>query len=92
MQVDYAAERPDGKVVGCGTMPGGNGWDDMGVALFGSNGSLIGIDKRDFFTGNDVCSVILVQPDGRFIAIGATQIAQQSAYSFAAVRYLDIAP
>ena len=86
MMVEYAVELPDGKVAGCGTTHGGNGWDDIGVALFASSGNLLATDKRDFFTGNDVCSDILVQPDGKLVVIGATQIEQQGAYSFAALR------
>ncbi|MDQ3800229.1 MAG: delta-60 repeat domain-containing protein [Acidobacteriota bacterium] len=85
------SQRPDGKVAGCGALVT-NGYDDLAVALFSSEGRLIGSDQRDFFGGDDVCFSILAQPDGKIIVIGGAQIAQQSAYSFAAVRYLDITP
>lgn len=92
MRIDRLAQRPDGKIAGCGTRGSGTGHDDIGVVLFNSNGSFVGGDQRDFFAANDNCSTILAQPDGKLLVIGYAQVAQQSAYSIAVMRYLDITP
>ena len=93
LTVDWLAQRPDGKVVGCGR-DRLNNHDDIVVALFNPNGSLIGTDRRDFFGGDDNCSMVLSQPDGKILVVGAAKSGQQfgDPYSFAVMRYLDITP
>lgn len=90
--VHRAAQRPDGKIAGCGQRSGGNGYNDIGVVLFNAEGRLIGSDQRDFFGADDSCRAILTQPDNKIVVVGAAQIAQQSASSFAVIRYLDVTP
>jgi uncharacterized delta-60 repeat protein len=84
--------RPNGAIVGCRALNGGNGYDDIGVVQFTPDGRVVGYEQRDFFTANDFCSKILIQPDGKILVVGSAQIQQQSVYSFAVLRYLDIAP
>lgn len=91
-RMNYLVRRPNGKFFGCGAINGGNGYDNFAVAQYESGGGLIGTDDRDFFTGNDACRGLLVQPDGKVIVIGSAEIGQQSAYSFAVLRYLDVSP
>jgi len=91
LSVRALAQRPDGKVAGCG-VDRLNNHDDLVTALFNADGSLVGFDRRDFFGAEDSCNTILAQPDGKILIIGYAQIAQQSLYSFAAIRYLDITP
>jgi uncharacterized delta-60 repeat protein len=84
--------RPNGAIVGCRALNGGNGYDDIGVVQFTPDGHVVGYEQRDFFTANDFCKKILIQPDGKILVVGSAQIQQQSVYSFAVLRYLDIAP
>lgn len=91
LAVRALAQRPDGKVAGCG-VDRLNNHDDIVTALFNSDGSLIGFDRCDFFEAEDSCSAVLAQPDGKILVIGYAQIAPQSSYRFAAMRYLDITP
>jgi uncharacterized delta-60 repeat protein len=82
--------RPDGSVVGCRQLNGGNGYDDMGLVLFTSQGQVIGYEQRNFFNADDYCGKILIQPDGKIILTGTAQLEQQGPYSIAVLRYLDI--
>lgn len=93
LTVDWLEQRTDGKVAGCGR-DRLNNHDDIVVALFNPNGSLIGTDRRDFFGGDDSCSMVLSQPDGKILVVGAAKSGQQfgDPYSFAVMRYLDITP
>jgi uncharacterized delta-60 repeat protein len=93
LTVDWLEQRPDGKVAGCGRDRLSN-HDDIVVALFNPNGSLVGTDRRDFFGGDDNCSMVLSQPDGKILVVGAAKAGQQfgDPYRFAVMRYLDITP
>lgn len=93
LAVDWLAQRPDGKVAGCGR-DRLNNHDDIVVALFNSDGSLIGTDRRDFFGADDSCNTVLTQPDGKILVVGSARTGQQfnSASTFAVIRYLDITP
>ncbi len=91
-KVNRLVQRPDGKIAGCGQRSGGNGYNDIGVVLFNAEGRLIGSDQRDFFGANYSCRAVLTQPDNKIVVVGAAQIAQQSASSFAVIRYLDVTP
>lgn len=84
--------RPNGTIVGCRQLNGGNGYDDIGLVLFTPGGQVIGYEQRNFFNANDYCSQILIQPDGKILVIGSAQIQQQGSYSIAVLRYLDIVP
>jgi hypothetical protein len=80
-------EMADGKVVACGALNGGNGYDDFGLVLFSPDGHVIGTDRRDFFTANDWCNSLLVQPDGKVVLVGTVQTTQQGPRSFLVMRY-----
>jgi len=84
-------QRPNGTIVGCRVV-GSSGYNDIGLVLFTGNGNVIGYEQHDFFTGNDYCSQILIQPDGKILVVGSVQIQQQGNYSFAVLRYADITP
>jgi uncharacterized delta-60 repeat protein len=86
-----AAQRPNGTIAAC-HYHYSNGYDDIGMVLFGSDGHLIGTDYRDFFGGTDYCGKVLVQPDGKILVVGATQLQQQGSSAILAMRYTDIVP
>jgi len=89
--VSYLRQRPDGTIAGCGYLNTG-GSTDMAVALFNGNGRFIGADTRDFFGATDVCTGLLAQPDNKIVIVGNAQVAPESSYGFAVMRYLDITP
>jgi uncharacterized delta-60 repeat protein len=86
---DALKEKADGRIVGCGRLGGGNGYDDVGVIVFSPEGHVAGTDRRDFFTGNDSCSKLLIQPDGKVVLVGSYQSDQQAPYGFLVMRYTD---
>lgn len=92
LRVVRLGQRTDGKVVGCGQVSSGHGDDDLALALYTSDGHLVGTDRQDFFAANDYCGSILTPADGKFYVIGSTQIASQSSYKAFIARYTDITP
>jgi uncharacterized delta-60 repeat protein len=87
----YLTVRPNGTIVGCRFLTGGIGYD-LGLVLFTPGGQVIGYEQRNFFGGDDYCTGILNETDGKFLVIVSTQLQSQGNYSISVVRYLDIVP
>jgi uncharacterized delta-60 repeat protein len=83
--VHLIAGRQDGTIVGCGDVGIGELNRDIGVVLYGANGSLIGSDKQDL-SSQDFCQNVLIQPDDKIVVVG------NGRNGFAAFRYLNITP
>ncbi|MGC2237690.1 MAG: delta-60 repeat domain-containing protein [Pyrinomonadaceae bacterium] len=82
--------RPNGTILGCQVLSGGNGYYDIGLVLFDEGGHAIGYEQRNFFGGDDYCTKIMIQSDGKILVVASAQLEPQSNYSFAVLRYLDI--
>jgi len=93
------ALQPDGKIIAAGTVfvdfnPGDMSNTDFALARYKTDGSVDttfgngGTVTSDFFGNEDDAFSILVQPDGKIVAVGSANNAT-SYYDFAAVRYLS---
>jgi uncharacterized delta-60 repeat protein len=91
--------QPDGKIVAAGTVfvdfiPGEASNTDFALARYNSDGSLDtsfgngGTVMTDFFGNEDDAFSVLIQPDGKIVAVGSANN-PVSFYDFAAVRYLS---
>ncbi len=88
-----AALQPDGKIVVCGYSDGATTSDDFAVARYNVNGTL----DTSFGTGGYVLTVfnvhyddaysLLLQPDGKIVAVGSSGNATGTQYFFALARY-----
>ncbi|MGI8638355.1 MAG: FG-GAP-like repeat-containing protein [Pyrinomonadaceae bacterium] len=91
----YIAEvalQADGKIVAAGTVYI-NGADDFGLVRYNTNGTLdttfgTGGKVTTTFGGGDGAGGIVIQPDGKIVAVGSTANANFSAGNFALARYL----
>ena len=94
---DYAAAsalQPDGKIVLAGySSPTGANFD-WGLARYNSDGSLDttfgsnGLVSTQVGTSFEYCHSVVIQPDGKIVAAGYTQISSED-YDIALVRYND---
>ncbi len=93
------ALQPDGKIIAAGTVfvdfnPGDLSDTDFALARYNSDGSLDttfgtgGTVATDFFGNEDDAFSVLIQPDGKIVAVGSANN-PASYYDFAAVRYLS---
>jgi uncharacterized delta-60 repeat protein len=93
------ALQPDGKIIAAGTVfvdfnPGDQSDTDFALARYNSDGSLDttfgngGLVTTDFFGHEDDAFSVLIQSDGKIIAVGSANN-PVSFYDFAAVRYLS---
>jgi uncharacterized delta-60 repeat protein len=93
------ALQPDGKIIAAGTVfvdfnPGDISDTDFALARYNSDGSLDttfgngGTLMNDFFGHEDDAFSVLIQPDGKIVAVGSANN-PASYYDFAAVRYLS---
>src|SRR5206468_6942593 len=93
------ALQPDGKIIAAGTVfvdfnPGDLSDTDFALARYNSDGSLDttfgtgGTVATDFFGNEDDAFSVLIQPDGKIVAVGSANY-PASYYDFAAVRYLS---
>src|SRR6266699_706229 len=93
------ALQPDGKIIAAGTVfvdfnPGDMSDTDFALARYNPNGSLDttfgngGTVSTDFFGMEDDAFSVLIQPDGKIVAVGSANN-PASYYDFAAVRYLS---
>jgi uncharacterized delta-60 repeat protein len=93
------ALQPDGKIVAAGTVfvnfiPGEQSDTDFALARYNSDGSLDttfgngGTVTTDFFGNEDDAFSVLIQTDGKIVAVGSANN-PASYYDFAAVRYLS---
>jgi uncharacterized delta-60 repeat protein len=93
------ALQPDGKIIAAGTVfvdfnPGDISDTDFALARYNSDGSLDttfgngGTVMTDFFGNEDDAFSVLIQPDGKIVAVGSANN-PASYYDFAAVRYLS---
>jgi uncharacterized delta-60 repeat protein len=93
------ALQPDGKVIAAGTVfvdfiPGEPSNTDFALARYNSDGSLDttfgngGTVMTDFFGNEDDAFSVLIQPDGKIVAVGSANN-PSTFYDFAAVRYLS---
>jgi uncharacterized delta-60 repeat protein len=92
------ALQPDGKIIAVGTVfvdfnPGDQSDTDFALARYNPDGSLDttfgngGTVMTDFFANEDDAFSVLIQPDGKIVAVGSANN-PASYYDFAAVRYL----
>jgi uncharacterized delta-60 repeat protein len=93
------ALQPDGKIIAAGTVfvdfnPGDISDTDFALARYNSDGNLDttfgdgGTLMTDFFGNEDDAFSVLIQPDGKIVAVGSANN-PASYYDFAAVRYLS---
>ena len=93
------ALQPDGKIIAAGTVfvdfnPGDQSDTDFALARYNTDGSLDttfgsgGMVMTDFFANEDDAFSVLIQPDGKIVAVGSANN-PASFYDFAAVRYLS---
>jgi uncharacterized delta-60 repeat protein len=93
------ALQPDGKILAAGTaflefFTGGNSKTDFAIARYNPDGTpdgTFGIHGQlttDFDGFSDEIFAILVQPDGKLVAVGSA-VSSGQFYDFAAVRYLS---
>jgi len=93
------ALQPDGKIIAAGTVfvdfnPGEMSDTDFALARYNSDGSLDttfgngGMVTTDFFGNKDDAFSILIQPDGKIVAVGSAND-PATFYDFAAARYLS---
>jgi uncharacterized delta-60 repeat protein len=93
------ALQSDGKIIAAGTVfvdfnPGDQSDTDFALARYNSDGSLDttfgngGTVMTDFFGNEDDAFSVLIQPDGKIVAVGSANN-PASYYDFAAVRYLS---
>src|SRR5205814_6546048 len=93
------ALQPDGKIIAAGTVfvdfnPGEMSDTDFALARYNSDGSLDttfgngGMVTTDFFRNEDDAFSILIQPDGKIVAVGSANN-PATFYDFAAARYLS---
>jgi uncharacterized delta-60 repeat protein len=93
------ALQPDGKIVAAGTLfvdfiPGEPSNTDFALARYNTDGSLdttfgsAGTVSTDFFGNEDDAFSVLIQPDGKIVAVGSANN-PATFYDFAAVRYLS---
>ncbi len=93
------ALQPDGKIIAAGTVfvdfnPGDLSDTDFALARYNSDGSLDttfgtgGTVATDFFGNEDDAFSVLIQPDGKIVAVGSANN-PASYYDFAAARYLS---
>ena len=88
---EQAAQKSDGKVIGCGSVGIGAPNRDVITSLYNPNGSLIGTDRIDIGS-QDFCREILSQTDGKFLAAGTATRSLGTLSDFFLVRYLNITP
>ena len=97
-QVDAVAVQPDGKIVAAGSILNGSGNYDYDFALmrYNADGTLdaafdgdgkLTTDFQD--NRNDQAHAVLIQPDGKIVAVGSAAITEDSVTSnrFALARY-----
>src|SRR5881227_267102 len=93
------ALQPDGKIIAAGTVfvdfnPGDISDTDFALARYNSDGSLDttfgngGTVMTDYFGFEDDVFSVLIQPDGKIVAVGSANN-PATFYDFAAVRYLS---
>jgi len=93
------ALQPDGKIIAAGTVfvdfnPGDISDTDFALARYNSDGSLDttfgngGTVMTDFFGFEDDVFSVLIQPDGKIVAVGSANN-PATYYDFAAARYLS---
>jgi uncharacterized delta-60 repeat protein len=93
------ALQSDGKIIAAGTLfvdfnPGDQSDTDFALARYNPNGSLDttfgngGTISTDFFGNEDDAFSVLIQPDGKIVAVGSAND-PATYYDFAAVRYLS---
>src|SRR6266705_1833250 len=93
------ALQPDGKIIAAGTVfvdfnPGDISDTDFALARYNSDGSLDttfgngGTMMTDFFGNEDDVFSVLIQPDGKIVAVGSANN-PATYYDFAAARYLS---
>jgi uncharacterized delta-60 repeat protein len=93
------ALQPDGKIIAAGTVfvdfnPGDMSDTDFALARYNPDGSLdttfgnSGMVTTDFLAHEDDAFSVLVQPDGKIVAVGSAND-PATFYDFAAVRYLS---
>jgi uncharacterized delta-60 repeat protein len=93
------ALQPDGKIIAAGTLfvnfiPGEQSDTDFALARYNADGSLDatfgtgGTVMTDFFGEEDDAFSVLIQPDGKIVAVGSANN-PTTFYDFAAVRYLS---
>jgi uncharacterized delta-60 repeat protein len=88
---EQAAQKFDGKVIGCGSVGIGALNRDVITSLYNPNGTLIGTDRIDIGS-QDFCREILSQADGKFLVAGTAMRSSGTLADFFLVRYLNIAP
>ena len=93
------AVQPDGKIIAAGTLfvnfdPGDQSDTNFALARYNSDGTLDttfgngGTVNTDFFGREDDAFSVLIQPDGKIVAVGSAND-PANFYDFAAVRYLS---
>jgi uncharacterized delta-60 repeat protein len=93
------ALQPDGKIIAAGTLfvdfnPGEQSDTDFALARYNTDGSLDtsfgngGTVSSDFLGNEDDAFSVLIQPDGKIVAVGSANN-PATFYDFAAVRYLS---
>ena len=93
------ALQPDGKIIAAGTVfvdfnPGDQSDTDFALARYNTDGSLDttfgngGTVSTDFFGNEDDAFSVVIQADGKIVAVGSAN-ANATYYDFAAVRYLS---
>ena len=93
------ALQPDGKIIAAGTVfvdfnPGDMSDTDFALARYNPNGSLdttfgnSGMVTTDFLGHEDDAFSVLIQPDGKIVAVGSAND-PATFYDFAAARYLS---
>jgi uncharacterized delta-60 repeat protein len=93
------ALQPDGKIIAAGTVfvnfdPGEQSDTDFALARYNPDGSLDttfgngGMVSTDFIGMEDDAFSVLIQPDGKIVAVGSANEGANY-YDFAAVRYLN---
>src|SRR5262245_14520655 len=93
------ALQPDGKIIAAGTLfvdfnPGDQSDTDFALARYNADGSLDtsfgsgGTVTTDFFANEDDAFSVLIQPDGKIVAVGSAND-PATFYDFAAARFLS---
>jgi uncharacterized delta-60 repeat protein len=96
------ALQPDGKIIAAGTFfvdfnPGESSNTDFALARYNPDGTLDatfgngGLVSTDFFGQEDDAFSVLIQPDGKIVAVGSANN-PANYYDFAAARYLSDGP
>ncbi len=87
------AVQPDGKILYCSELnTGGGTGSDFLIMRFNANGSLdtsFNFDGKvtvDFSNHNEGCNAVAVQPDGKIVAVGASEPSGSFNFDFAIAR------